>query len=186
MPKTSGSPSTRVRPAVISVLPRHGAESFVVDRATAAKVESRRGRARKITRQLRDDFRGDASFFLHRASCSAAPRARAGYRGPSTRRSKQHLAQIDGSHCGDKVAPALLTGMIAAQRARDLAMAQSIENERRRRAVLIAGTGHVRADRGAPLYMRRRPLRGRIYRSRSRSAAAAGVFRRHVRDPAES
>jgi uncharacterized iron-regulated protein len=67
-------------------------------------------------------------------------------------------ADIDRSHCGEKVPPALLAGMVAAQRARDLAMAQSLERAGARGAVLIAGVGHVRADRGAPLYMKKRPL----------------------------
>jgi uncharacterized iron-regulated protein len=67
-------------------------------------------------------------------------------------------ADIDRSHCGEKVAPALLAGMVAAQRARDAAMAQSLERDVARGAVLIAGVGHVRVDRGAPLYMARRPL----------------------------
>jgi uncharacterized iron-regulated protein len=67
-------------------------------------------------------------------------------------------ADIDRSHCGEKVPAALLAGMVAAQRARDLAMAQSLEGAGTRGAVLIAGIGHVRADRGAPLYMKKRPL----------------------------
>jgi len=67
-------------------------------------------------------------------------------------------ADIDRSHCGEKVPAALLAGMVAAQRARDLAMAQSLERAGARGAVLIAGVGHVRADRGAPLYLKKRPL----------------------------
>jgi uncharacterized iron-regulated protein len=67
-------------------------------------------------------------------------------------------ADIDRSHCGEKAPPAVLAGMVAAQRARDLAMARSLEGDPARGAVLIAGVGHVRADRGAPLYMTHRPL----------------------------
>jgi uncharacterized iron-regulated protein len=67
-------------------------------------------------------------------------------------------ADIDRSHCGEKVPPALLAGMVAAQRARDLTMAQALGRDEGRGAVLIAGVGHVRADRGAPLYMNKRPL----------------------------
>jgi uncharacterized iron-regulated protein len=67
-------------------------------------------------------------------------------------------ADIDRSHCGEKVAAPLLAGMVAAQRARDLTMAQSLSRYRERGAVLIAGAGHVRVDRGAPLYLARRPL----------------------------
>jgi uncharacterized iron-regulated protein len=48
--------------------------------------------------------------------------------------------------------------MVAAQKGRDLAMAQALERAGARGAVLIAGVGHVRADRGAPLYMKKRPL----------------------------
>jgi uncharacterized iron-regulated protein len=67
-------------------------------------------------------------------------------------------AEIERSHCGQKTPPALLAGMVAAQRARDVAMAQALTREEQRGAVLIAGVGHVRADRGAPVYMPRRPL----------------------------
>jgi uncharacterized iron-regulated protein len=67
-------------------------------------------------------------------------------------------AEIERSHCGEKIAPSLLSGMVAAQRARDLGMAQAIAREKRRGAVLVAGIGHVRADRGAPLYLSARPL----------------------------
>jgi uncharacterized iron-regulated protein len=65
---------------------------------------------------------------------------------------------IEDSHCGQRPEPALLAGMVAAQRARDRFMAQLLERFGARGAVLIAGAGHVRADRGAPLYMQSRPL----------------------------
>jgi uncharacterized iron-regulated protein len=67
-------------------------------------------------------------------------------------------ADITRSHCGDTVEPVLLAGMVAAQRARDLTMAQALARHAQRGAVLIAGAGHVRADRGAPLYLATRPL----------------------------
>jgi uncharacterized iron-regulated protein len=67
-------------------------------------------------------------------------------------------ADIDRSHCGEKVAPPVLAGMVAAQRKRDLLLAQALDRHRERGSVLIAGTGHVRADRAAPLYLARRPL----------------------------
>jgi len=67
-------------------------------------------------------------------------------------------ADIDHSHCGETTPKAILTGMVAAQRARDVGMAQVLEQQAARGAVLIAGVGHVRADRGAPLYMKQRPL----------------------------
>jgi len=65
---------------------------------------------------------------------------------------------IERNHCGDSVEPKLLAGMVSAQRARDVTMAREMERYAERGAVLIAGSGHVRADRGAPLYMRERPL----------------------------
>jgi uncharacterized iron-regulated protein len=67
-------------------------------------------------------------------------------------------ADIERSHCGQRPAPALLAGMVAAQRARDVAMAQALQKQAARGAVLIAGGGHVRVDRGAPLYLGERPL----------------------------
>jgi uncharacterized iron-regulated protein len=67
-------------------------------------------------------------------------------------------ADIDRSHCGEKTPPAILAGMVAAQRARDLAMAQALMRYQQRGAVLVAGVGHVRADRGVPLYLEKRPL----------------------------
>jgi uncharacterized iron-regulated protein len=78
---------------------------------------------------------------------------------PVAKRVEDDLAaEIERSHCGEKTPPALLAGMVAAQRARDVAMAQALTREEERGAVLIAGVGHVRADRGAPIYMSRRPL----------------------------
>lgn len=57
------------------------------------------------------------------------------------------------SHCGH--APdAMIAGMAAAQRARDARMAESlVTGGTRDGAVLIAGAGHVRADRGVPAYL---------------------------------
>lgn len=78
---------------------------------------------------------------------------------PVDPRIEQALGEdITRSHCGDTVEPVLLAGMVAAQRARDLTMAQVLARHAQRGAVLIAGTGHVRADRGAPLYLAARPL----------------------------
>ena len=83
---------------------------------------------------------------------------RAALPGVDRRVEESIAADIDRSHCGEKAPPAILAGMVAAQRARDLAMARALDSEAARGAVLIAGVGHVRADRGAPLYMARRPL----------------------------
>jgi uncharacterized iron-regulated protein len=61
---------------------------------------------------------------------------------------------IDG-HCGKAVEPARLRGMVAAQRARDVALAAAVAgaNTSADGAVLIAGARHVRSDRGVPLYL---------------------------------
>jgi uncharacterized iron-regulated protein len=63
--------------------------------------------------------------------------------------------EIRESHCGH--APeALVTGMIAAQRARDARMADALLTAPGADgAVLIAGSGHARADQGVPTYLRR-------------------------------
>ena len=61
---------------------------------------------------------------------------------------------IDQGHCGE--APRnILPGMVAAQRARDAIMAQSLQAHAP--AVLIAGNGHVRRDFGVPHYLAHYP-----------------------------
>lgn len=69
---------------------------------------------------------------------------------------QQTLAQdIQDGHCGAMPA-SMLPGMVAAQRARDAAMAQAMLQARRdgaRRVVLIAGNGHVRRDVAVPVYL---------------------------------
>jgi uncharacterized iron-regulated protein len=61
---------------------------------------------------------------------------------------------IDDGHCGQ--APRnILPGMVAAQRARDAVMAQTLQAHAP--AVLIAGNGHVRRDFGVPHYLARYP-----------------------------
>lgn len=64
-------------------------------------------------------------------------------------------ADIVAAHCGH--APEqMLDGMVAAQRARDAMLAYGLtEHADRDGAVLIAGSGHVRNDSGAPAYLRR-------------------------------
>lgn len=72
---------------------------------------------------------------------------------PETRRAM--AAEIRDAHCGH--APeSRLDGMIAAQRARDAQMAESLVVGEQDGAVLIAGAGHVRNDRGVPAYLRAR------------------------------
>ncbi len=64
-------------------------------------------------------------------------------------------AEIHEAHCG-QVAGRLVPGMIAAQRVRDAQMAESLVTGEMDGAVLIAGAGHVRTDRGVPAYLRAR------------------------------
>ncbi len=59
---------------------------------------------------------------------------------------------VDG-HCGYQPGAKTLASMVNAQRARDMRMAQVISEASETRTVLIAGNGHVRRDRGVPLYM---------------------------------
>jgi uncharacterized iron-regulated protein len=60
---------------------------------------------------------------------------------------------IRESHCGH-ANDALVQGMIAAQRARDATMAETLVDGERDGAVLISGSGHARVDRGVPSYLR--------------------------------
>jgi len=61
---------------------------------------------------------------------------------------------IEDGHCGQ--APRnILPGMVAAQRARDAIMAQTLQAHAP--AVLIAGNGHVRRDFGVPHYLAHYP-----------------------------
>jgi uncharacterized iron-regulated protein len=55
-------------------------------------------------------------------------------------------------HCGAAPPAARLAGMVEAQRARDARMAEVLAAQRTA-TVLIAGIGHVRKDRGVPLYL---------------------------------
>jgi uncharacterized iron-regulated protein len=73
---------------------------------------------------------------------------------------KRLAVDIERGHCGRAIEPTLLAGMVAAQRARDVAMAQALARYAATPdgAVLIAGSGHVQADRGVPLYLPTRPL----------------------------
>lgn len=62
--------------------------------------------------------------------------------------------EIDDGHCG-KAPRNILPGMVAAQRARDAIMAQTLQAHAP--AVLIAGNGHVRRDFGVPHYLAHYP-----------------------------
>jgi uncharacterized iron-regulated protein len=59
---------------------------------------------------------------------------------------------VDG-HCGVRPPAAMLSGMVEAQRARDALMASVIAGTGVKGAVLIAGAGHARRNRGVPLYL---------------------------------
>lgn len=63
-------------------------------------------------------------------------------------------ALIRAQHCG-QLSAERVPGVVAAQRVRGAALAQVIAREARagRRVILIAGTEHVRRDRGVPLYL---------------------------------
>jgi uncharacterized iron-regulated protein len=65
---------------------------------------------------------------------------------------------IKHSHGGGSVDPELLAGVMKSQRARDAMMAETLERNALRGAVLIAGAGHVRRDRGVPLYLNHQSL----------------------------
>jgi uncharacterized iron-regulated protein len=64
-------------------------------------------------------------------------------------------AEIREAHCGHLPATRI-EGMVLAQRARDAMLAESMLTAARDTAVLIAGNGHVRSDRGVPIYLRAR------------------------------
>ena len=59
---------------------------------------------------------------------------------------------VDG-HCGFRPPDPVLTGMVEAQRARDASMAKTLAGAQSSGAVLIAGAGHARRDRGVPAYL---------------------------------
>jgi len=59
---------------------------------------------------------------------------------------------VDG-HCGYRPPPPVLAGMVEAQRARDAQMAAALVRSGTPGAVLIAGAGHTRRDRGVPAYL---------------------------------
>jgi uncharacterized iron-regulated protein len=56
---------------------------------------------------------------------------------------------LERGHCGH-MPPRLLPGMRLAQRARDAAMFDALQNAPSRPAILLAGNGHVRKDYGVP------------------------------------
>ena len=65
----------------------------------------------------------------------------------------QMRADIVEGHCG-MLPEAIVPRLVLAQRERDAAMAQAlVDDATNDGAILIAGNGHVRADRGVPVYL---------------------------------
>ena len=91
---------------------------------------------------------------------------------------------IETSHCGMLDAPTARR-MALAQVARDQQMARLLQLHAARGAVLLAGNGHVRTDRGAPRWL------DAATRARSEAIGVlepdedAAPFDRHVRVPAQ-
>lgn len=75
---------------------------------------------------------------------------------PSEEARRAFAEEVREAHCG--IAPdAMVDAMIDAQRARDATLASvMLSAGARDGALLIAGAGHVRRDRGVPLYLARR------------------------------
>jgi uncharacterized iron-regulated protein len=65
--------------------------------------------------------------------------------------------ELVDSHCG-ALPPQAIGGMATAQRYRDAHLAEALLSaaQRQRSAILIAGNGHVRSDRGVPWHIRAR------------------------------
>jgi uncharacterized iron-regulated protein len=66
-------------------------------------------------------------------------------------------AELKGSHCG-LLPDSAIPGLVAAQRYRDAHLADVVlkATEQHGSAILIAGNGHVRSDRGVPWHIRQR------------------------------
>jgi uncharacterized iron-regulated protein len=60
--------------------------------------------------------------------------------------------EMRDSHC-DSLPASVLPAMVTAQRARDAQMAERLIAAQQDGAVLVAGAGHVRTDRGVPAYL---------------------------------
>ena len=81
---------------------------------------------------------------------------------PSLTARRAFADEVREAHCG--MAPeAMIDAMIDMQRARDATLADALlESGGSDGGVLIAGAGHVRRDRGAPLYLARRAPAQRV------------------------
>ncbi|MCZ8251789.1 MAG: ChaN family lipoprotein [Hylemonella sp.] len=73
---------------------------------------------------------------------------------PAADAEQQRLMETDviQGHCGHRPSPAILAGMVGAQRARDARMAAVLDSVPGP-VVLIAGAGHVRRDRAVPRHL---------------------------------
>lgn len=73
---------------------------------------------------------------------------------PAADAEQQRLMEDDviQGHCGHRPSPAILAGMVGAQRARDTHMAAVLDSVPGP-VVLIAGAGHVRRDRAVPRHL---------------------------------
>lgn len=71
--------------------------------------------------------------------------------------------ELVDSHCG-ALPPQAIPGMALAQRYRDAHLADALLRAagRHRSAILVAGNGHVRSDRGVPWHVRRRQPSARL------------------------
>ncbi|SLN76918.1 ChaN family lipoprotein [Oceanibacterium hippocampi] len=91
-------------------------------------------------------------------------------------------ATIVGAHCGmitaDRAAP-----LVRVQRARDAVMAAALVDGGARRAVLIAGAGHVRKDWAVPQYLRRVAPDARVLAIAFREVPAPGESAQPERAP---
>ena len=95
--------------------------------------------------------RVDARALMRSVAAGAPPAAGLPPGDPGTRAALER--DIVEGHCGMPMSPALIAGMVQAQRARDAQMAASMQAAGAAGAVLIAGAAHARRDRGAPLYL---------------------------------
>ncbi|HXZ86405.1 MAG TPA: ChaN family lipoprotein, partial [Myxococcota bacterium] len=95
------------------------------------------------------------------ASMPEVRRRELGLDAPLSARARESLAdEIRTGHCG-MANDALVDAMVDVQRARDASLAAALIRAGVP-AVLIAGAGHVRRDRGVPLYLARRAPERRV------------------------
>lgn len=70
--------------------------------------------------------------------------------------------EIRDAHCG-QLPEQVVPGMVDVQRARDASMARAMTTDAPKGAVLIAGSGHVRSDRGVPVQIAALAPKGEIF-----------------------